>query len=83
MNANDLLKRIESGYTLPSLSPVALKLIELASDERSSVDDLVRLIEKDPSLALRLLNLQTARFLPLLNTAPHFIRPLSGLDLSG
>jgi len=62
MNITDLLKRIESGYTLPSLSPVALKLIELASDENSSVDDLVRLIEKDPSLALRLLKLANSAF---------------------
>jgi HD-like signal output (HDOD) protein len=62
MNATDLLKRIESGYTLPSLSPVALKLIELASDERASVEDLVRLIEKDPPLALRLLKLANSAF---------------------
>jgi HD-like signal output (HDOD) protein len=62
MNITDLLKRIESGYTLPSLSPVALKLIELASDENSSVDDLVRLIEKDPPLALRLLKLANSAF---------------------
>jgi HD-like signal output (HDOD) protein len=62
MNVSELLKRIESGYTLPSLSPVALKLIELASDENSSVDDLVRLIEKDPPLALRLLKLANSAF---------------------
>jgi HD-like signal output (HDOD) protein len=62
MDINGLLKRIESGYTLPSLSPVALKLIELASDENSSVDDLVRLIEKDPPLALRLLKLANSAF---------------------
>jgi HD-like signal output (HDOD) protein len=62
MNVNELLKRIESGYTLPGLSPVALKLIELASDENSSVDDLVMLIEKDPPLALRLLKLANSAF---------------------
>jgi len=62
MNISELLKHIESGYTLPSLSPVALKLIELASDEKSSVDDLVKLIEKDPPLALRLLKLANSAF---------------------
>jgi HD-like signal output (HDOD) protein len=62
MNISELLRRIESGYTLPSLSPVALKLIELASDENSSVDDLVKLIEKDPPLALRLLKLANSAF---------------------
>ena len=62
MNILDILKRIESGYSLPSLSPVALKLIEMASDERSSVDDLVKIIEKDPPLALRLLKLANSAF---------------------
>ncbi len=58
----ELLQRIESGYSLPTLSPVALKLVELASDEKSSATDLVRLIEKDPSLAVRLLKLANSAF---------------------
>jgi HD-like signal output (HDOD) protein len=62
MNISEILKRIESGYSLPSLSPVALKLVEMASDERSSVDDLVKIIEKDPPLALRLLKLANSAF---------------------
>ena len=62
MNVSELLKNIESGYTLPTLSPVAIKLIEMASDERSSVDDLVNIIEKDPPLALRLLKLANSAF---------------------
>ncbi len=59
---SELLHRIESGYSLPSLSPVALKLVELASDEECSVDDLVRLIDKDPSLVVRLLKLANSAF---------------------
>jgi HD-like signal output (HDOD) protein len=62
MDITELLKRIESGYTLPTLSPVALRLIELASDENSSIDDMVKTIEKDPSLALRLLKLANSAF---------------------
>lgn len=62
MNASEILKRIEAGYSLPSLSPVALKLVEMASDERSSVNDLVKIIEKDPPLALRLLKLANSAF---------------------
>ncbi len=62
MNASEILKRIESGYSLPSLSPVALRLVEMASDEMSSVDDLVKIIEKDPPLALRLLKLANSAF---------------------
>ena len=57
-----LLKQLESGYSLPALSPVALKLVELASDEKSSSMDLVRLIDKDPPLAARLLKLANSAF---------------------
>lgn len=58
----DLLKRLESGYFLPALSVVAIKLMELASDETCSVNDLVALIEKDPSLAIRLLRIANSAF---------------------
>jgi HD-like signal output (HDOD) protein len=50
-----VLDRLKSGYALPVLSPVALRLVELASDDTSSVKDIVGLIEKDPPLAVRLL----------------------------
>jgi HD-like signal output (HDOD) protein len=54
---SDLIRRLESGYSLPSLSVIALKLVELASDDRCSVKDLAGLIEKDPALTVRLLRL--------------------------
>ena len=57
-----LLKQLESGYSLPALSPVAMKLVELASDEKSSSMDLVSLIDKDPPLAVRLLKLANSAF---------------------
>lgn len=52
-----LLKKLESGYALPSLSAIAVKLIELASDDACSVKELAELIEKDPSLTVRVLKL--------------------------
>ncbi len=55
--SRDLLRRVESGIGLPALSPVALHLVNLATDDRATVDDLASLIEKDPSLTLRLLKL--------------------------
>ena len=58
----DLIKRLESGYSLPTLSLVAIRLVELASDEQCSVSDLVSLIEKDPSLAIRLLKIANSAF---------------------
>lgn len=58
----DLLRRLESGYSLPALSIIAIRLVELASDEECSVNDLVSLIEKDPSLAIRLLKISNSAF---------------------
>ncbi len=60
---NAVLQRIKDGYILPLFSPVAICLIELASSETSTVDDLADLMEKDPSLAVRTLRLaNTALF---------------------
>jgi len=58
----DILKRIESGYSLPPLSPVAIRLVEIASEDTCSVDELVSLIEKDPSLAVNLLKIANSAF---------------------
>ncbi|MBW2057952.1 MAG: HDOD domain-containing protein [Deltaproteobacteria bacterium] len=60
--ATSLLLNLESGYSLPPLSVVAMKLVEMASDEMASVSDLARLIERDPSLAVRLLRLANSAF---------------------
>jgi len=61
-SASTLLKSLASGYSLPTLSVVALKLVELASDDTCSASDLADLIEKDPSLAVRLLKLANSAF---------------------
>jgi HD-like signal output (HDOD) protein len=58
----DILKKLEAGYSLPALSVVATKLIELASNETASVKDLADLIGKDPSLTVRLIRLSNAAF---------------------
>jgi HD-like signal output (HDOD) protein len=57
-----LKKQIESGYSLPALSPVAVKLVEIASDDNCSLNDLVSLIEQDPSLAVNLLKMANSAF---------------------
>lgn len=61
-HVSDLITRLESGYFLPSLSIIAMKLIEMASDDRCSIDDLANLVERDPSLAVRLLRLANSAF---------------------
>ncbi len=53
---------MKSGYSLPPLSPVAAKLVELAADDNCSASDLANLIEKDPSLSIRLLKLANSAF---------------------
>jgi HD-like signal output (HDOD) protein/anti-sigma regulatory factor (Ser/Thr protein kinase) len=52
-----LLKKIVDSEGLPSLSPLAIQLVELAADDQSSAHDLAAVIEKDPSLTTRLLRL--------------------------
>jgi len=59
---NNILDRLENGTALPSLSAVAVRLVELASDDSASAADLASLIEKDPSLAVRLLRLANSAF---------------------
>jgi HD-like signal output (HDOD) protein len=60
--SSDLLRQIESGYSLPTLSPIAMKLVEMALDETCSAGDLTALIERDPSLAVRVLRLANSTF---------------------
>ena len=50
-----LLETIANSDALPALSPLAIQLIELAADDRSSAMDLAAVIEKDPGLTTRLL----------------------------
>lgn len=60
--ASRVLKLLESGYSLPPLSVIAMKLVELAADENSSLEDMVRLVERDPSLTVRVLKLANTAF---------------------
>ncbi len=59
---SELLREIETGYSLPSLSPVAMRLVEVALDDACSAEDLADLIEMDPSLTVRVLKLANSAF---------------------
>ncbi|MBN2655252.1 MAG: HDOD domain-containing protein [Nitrospirae bacterium] len=61
-NEQEIIDKIKSGYSLPSLSTVALKLVEMASVETTSVDEMTNLIEKDPALTVRLLKTANSAF---------------------
>ncbi len=58
----EILKRIEEGEALPSLSPLTVRLIETASDESCTVRDISDLIGQDPSLTTRVLKLCNSVF---------------------
>ncbi len=53
---------IAAGYNLPSLSPVAMEAVELASQDGVPAARLAGVIERDPSLAARLLKLANSSF---------------------
>jgi len=55
--AQDWLQRVRSGYGVPSLSLIALRLMERASDDLCTQSELEQWIEKDPGFAVRLLRL--------------------------
>jgi HD-like signal output (HDOD) protein len=52
-----IARKIVADQAIPSLSPVALQLINAASDERTSARDLASIIQRDPGLATRLLKI--------------------------
>ncbi|NWF98500.1 MAG: HDOD domain-containing protein [Nitrospirae bacterium] len=60
--AKNLLKKMETGYSLPALSVIATKLIEIASNENASIKELAELIEKDPALTVRLISTANSAF---------------------
>ena len=45
---------------LPTLAPVAIKLLEVTSDDRSSAADVIALIQGDPVLTAKLLRISNA-----------------------
>jgi HD-like signal output (HDOD) protein len=54
---NDLVQRALAAGSVPSLSALAVRLVELAADDSSGAQDLARVIEQDPGLTARLLRL--------------------------
>lgn len=61
--AGEILEKLRAGYFLPSLSVVATSLVEIASRETSTVDDLAMLLRRDPSLTVRIIKLANSAFM--------------------
>lgn len=58
----DILQKISEGGDLPTLSPIAVKIINLAADETSSAKDIAGVITLDPALTARLLKVVNSPF---------------------
>jgi HD-like signal output (HDOD) protein len=61
-NRETFLTELDSGRLLPSLSALTLQLMKLSSDENCSLADIADLIEKDPSLTMRIIRLANSAF---------------------
>ncbi|MBI5523610.1 MAG: HDOD domain-containing protein [Desulfarculus sp.] len=55
--SQQIIKRIMAQGSLPSLSAIALRLIQMASDDAASTAELAALISQDPGLTTRLLRM--------------------------
>lgn len=62
LEKSKILQRIAEGEGLPSASPIVIRLLELAANERSTTTDLATLIEQDPGLTTRLLKVANSAF---------------------
>lgn len=78
LNTDDLFQQLEQGYFLPAMPLVAFELMALASDEKSSASDLVKLIEVDSALTIRLLRMANSSFFwqqtPIVNLHQAVVR---------
>lgn len=57
MTAHPLMQRVLERGSLPSLSPVAIRLMEMAADDSAGAKAMAQVIEMDPGLSARLLSL--------------------------
>ncbi len=57
-----LESKLGPDYQLPALSVVAMRLVELASDDTKSASELASWIEKDPSLASRVIKMANSAY---------------------
>jgi len=60
----ELKNKLGRDFQLPALSVVALRLVELATDDTKSATDLALWIEKDPSLSARVLQMANSAYFP-------------------
>ena len=62
MKVGELEDFIEELKNLPTLPPVAVRILEVASDENSSRQEITRLVETDQSLTAKILRIANSAF---------------------
>lgn len=60
----NIQEKLGSDYQLPALSVIALRLVELASDDTKSASELASWLEKDPALASRVIKMANSAYFP-------------------
>ena len=58
----EILKKLKDGDDLPTLSPIAVKIVKLASDASSSAQDIANVITLDPAMTAKLLKVVNSPF---------------------
>ncbi|MFC1553593.1 HDOD domain-containing protein [candidate division KSB1 bacterium] len=62
VSGKELISRIKEGEDLPTLSQVAIRIINMASDETVSAQDIGNVITLDPALTARLIRIVNSPF---------------------
>ena len=80
---NDAIRRFVSGVqTLPALPNIYVKLTGLLENERSGVAEIARVIEQDPAMCAKILQLVNSSFIGLGRTISDVEQAISYLGLN-
>ncbi len=77
----NILQKIHDGEDLPTLSPVAIKIIKLASSENTSAAEIAKLISIDPALTARVLKITNSPFCWFSKKITSLSQAISLLDM--
>jgi putative nucleotidyltransferase with HDIG domain len=82
MNRQQMIKKVDSLTTLPTLPVVAMELNRLLQDVETPIDGLVGLLERDQSLVLKILRLVNSSFFGLKNRVTNLRHAVTLLGYS-
>lgn len=80
-SSHPLYDKIEFSRNLPTLPHILLKLIEACNSEKISIKDLGGIVEKDPSLCIKILRIVNSAYYNLPHQVNNFNQALSLLGI--